>query len=249
MAKKKQKRSRKVPQKFSADIRRRQIQKQVRLVKIEQLLRKGITNQNALAARLGISQPTVSKYVAEIYDNWLHDNPRSARKARMLRVRQLEHVAVQAIDSYERSRKDQEEVTTVYQPVRCKGCKGTGWKDGKEETEKWCEYCDGSGTTLQEVVTRKIKGQAGDAAFLKTAKDAIAECAKIMGLYRKEKKEEKPLEGGNTFVMIDGRQADLSTVSSNLLLQAREALYRLTQVQEEEDEVIETTASEVEKPW
>jgi len=88
------------------------------------------------------------------------------------------------------------------------------------EEEKWCKVCNGDGVVLQEVVTRTVKGQAGDSSLLRVASDCFKEAAKIQGLY--PEKGEK-----HEHVHFHQDQNAFAEAPSDLLVDALSAIRRL----------------------
>jgi hypothetical protein len=131
--------------------------------------------QVQIAARMGIKQPTIHKYVKVIRKWWEAEDKTTCRRRRNKRVRQLQFAAEKAYASYERSRQD--DIETVTSTGRCAVCNGTGMT-GEED---WCQPCNGDGTV--EVTRTSVRGRPGEAQFLNTYISCIKECAKLEGLY------------------------------------------------------------------
>ena len=155
-----------------------QIDRDRTLVRLEKLMLNGITNLTELAAAFGLSRPTLKTMVEEVERTWLENERHDAVLEREFRCKQLEQLVQKALNSYERSRQDSEEISYTF--AICGVCDGSGdiKKDGVTQD---CVTCGGDGKIRVESV--KIKGQAGDASFLRVAKDCIVECARIKGLY------------------------------------------------------------------
>ena len=118
-----------------------------------------------------MSLKTVEKDLKYIHENWVHEDVRKSSVPQgevptPLRAGRASGAAVLL-----RSRQDATEITTQYVPRRCRDCKGTGTigtapANGSKAKPKACPACKGEGTVTVEVVTKKVKGQAGDSSFL-----------------------------------------------------------------------------------
>lgn len=147
------------------------------LSRLEHRLLRGVTSAVELSAAFNKPLNAMHKDIAKVRERWLKNSPKEAEHAKVTRIRQLEHVAILALDSYQRSRQDVEEITSVKK--RCMACGGTGKIDRKPAPED-CGDCGGTGMTTVE--TRRVKGQAGDAGFLKVARECFVEAGKIEGV-------------------------------------------------------------------
>jgi biotin operon repressor len=136
----------------------------------------GITQQQ-IAAKLGVSQMSISLDIRAIYREWFALDSTKVRYRAMRRIKQYEYAAYQAMQSFLLSRKNAEKVTTTYEPRRCQDCSGKGEREGVK-----CQACDGTGKTMHEVVTRQVAGQAGDPSHLRNYIEAIQKCVKLEGL-------------------------------------------------------------------
>jgi len=136
----------------------------------------------------------------------------------------LQELGYKALVAFERSRQDEETVTTSFHNVTCKRCKGKGSLNGDEG--EWCPDCDGNGYKTVERVRRKVRGQAGDPQFLKTAIDAFDKWAKLYQLYPQSLK----------VVQKDQRQVhihnelNLDGVPEDAIIEARRAVLRLKEL-------------------
>lgn len=79
------------------------LRRQARLIKIEKMLLRGVTNQSEIASAFGMTQAQISYDVRDIEAKWKKDSP-EAEDRRKKRVRQLESVYMTAANSYELSR-------------------------------------------------------------------------------------------------------------------------------------------------
>ena len=129
-----------------------------------------------------------------------------------------------ALASYDRSRKDAEITTTTYREVRCRDCKGTG-----QVSERKCITCKGTGTLTKEDVKKKVYGQAGDPAFLRTFKECVVEAAKLEGVYPRIDTKHKPQDHTTVpsqHLHLHG--LDLTKCSPQAILAAKQALSDLS---------------------
>lgn len=145
--------------------------------KVECALLRGHVGQQELAARYGVSQYTIAKDVRTIRQLWATSSREGAKFRRLHRIKQLEEVFRAAMESYERSRQDEEEVVTQYKPQKCFDCGGMGKVDLED-----CTTCQGTGRIVIEATTRRVRGQAGEASFLNTARQTLMSIAKLEGL-------------------------------------------------------------------
>lgn len=151
-----------------------------RLKRLEQMMLRGITNQHDIAAAFGVAQSSVSNWMKEVYTAWAEADAQDSIAERTVRVKQLEYILTQALNSYDISRRDAEEWEVTERP--CESCGGSGKWLPKDSTEtKPCRGCNGKGQIKSE--RTKSKAQAGDPTFLKVAKDCIVEAARLKGLY------------------------------------------------------------------
>lgn len=92
----------------------------------------------------------------------------------------------------------------------------------KSATE--CELCKGTGTVLEEQVTRRETGQAGDPSLLREYRENTKEAARLRGLYarlRRGRKSPPSPEQHNHLHM----EVDWSRVPAETLLQLRGAMH------------------------
>jgi DnaJ-class molecular chaperone len=179
------------------------------LNRLENKLLKGVTNQAELAAAFGKPTRVIARDIAVVRKRWVEHAPTNTEEARVTRIRQLESLAVKSLDSFERSRQNSEE--TIYAQRPCIGCRGTGSVPGETDDapDETCPECKGQ--QFITVETRKVKGQAGDPAFLRMAKEAITEAAKIEGV-----------NGNATLTMKQMRQAAEALPDGTLKTEALE---------------------------
>lgn len=190
--------------------------------RVEEMYIKGVTNRNDIAARLGLDIQTVWRYVGEILDRWQLENFTRRQDMRAQAIRRLEKAAQLSMLSYERSRQDEEEVSTTSHSTKCPECKGGGMKG---DTTEWCDECGGKGELMREVVTRKVKGQAGDAAHLRVFFDSVREVARLQGLYVRT--DPRGRKGPSVNINVGAGSIvglDLSNVPEDKLLDALSAM-------------------------
>lgn len=206
-----------------------QVEKHKRQRKVECALVRGQANQMELAARYGVSQATINRDVYEIRERWRKEATQGKLKERRFkRIRQLEFVYAQAIESYERSRQDEEEILTQHKPTPCNRCKATG-KNGNGNSK--CKACDGTGTQLVEVVTRRVKGQEGNASFLEAARKSLVDICRLEGLIVAT----PTIRSNRTVIMNQTKQEEedpFKGVPSEVVLEARAAFLRLRDARE-----------------
>ena len=154
------------------------IKKLNRRRKVEKFLKRGVTNQFQIAAALSVSQCTISYDVKSIMEDWVDSDPETTQRRRRLRVQQLEAVAQEAWNGFDRSRLDGEKLRFVTRI--CPNCAGIA--DDPEDPP--CKVCGGKGTTTER--SEEVVGRCGDPTFLKIAKDCLTECAKMEGVYPKK---------------------------------------------------------------
>lgn len=218
----------------------------VRLQQLNPLLASGSYTITELANRFGVNPGIIHADREYIYENWWKSEHREeVADARLQRVKELEHIKKLALESYHRSRQDKEEVTTRYDKTICDECQGTG-----KLPKCTCIACEGLGYVMEEVITRKIAGQAGDCSFLETARKVIIDICKLEALAKDPEIKVQHVVSGDVrhSVELEKRFTD---VDPELIIQAKLALARLEQASKEgpfiEGEVlkIETRLKEV----
>jgi len=133
----------------------------------------GLTNQAQLAIRHGVSISTTHKDVHTILREMNEESKELGKREFALSLHRLEDNIKEASMAWERSKENKEEIRTEYQKRKCQDCQGTGIEDGEEDGEEWCVRCEGKGEYIEEVVTTKVTGQAGDVSFLKERRECI----------------------------------------------------------------------------
>lgn len=154
-------------------------QREARRQRIEQMLLRGIKNQADIARAFGVSECIISQDVAEVRRRWGERDPDERDKQRQERLVQLEGILQQAMNAWDRSRKDIEDFKI--QVTACEGCGGTGTYANKVSgINEPCRRCGGKGKQVIETTT--VKESPGDPAFLKIAKECIMDAARLQGV-------------------------------------------------------------------
>lgn len=159
--------------------RLKEVEREKRLTRIESMMLRGIKSQTQLAAAFNVSNCQISKDVVEIRQRWKDRDPDLTDIRRSERVAQLEGILQQAMNAWDRSRRDVEEFTINISA--CSNCNGRGEVEDKPDIWKSCRMCGGRGKHVSEQT--KVKETPGDVSFLKVAKECVAEVAKLQGLY------------------------------------------------------------------
>jgi len=153
-------------------------EKKLMMIRIEELITSGFTNQTSIANALNISQSSVHRFIKEIEQNLADRNKKTVSAKRAVRISQLEHILKLALESYTKSLKDDIETTTS--SSGCVKCMTNGEIDIDGEIVV-CPDCFGNGEIRSKTVKRKHK--SGDSSMLRVAADCIKECARIQGVY------------------------------------------------------------------
>ena len=193
-----------------------------RLQKLNSLFAQGGYTMTELASRFGVTPAIIARDRDFIRDNWWREEEnKKTRDKRLQRLKELEQVKRLALESYHRSRQDREELTTRYDKTLCEECNGTG-----KLPKCTCLNCEGIGYVTEEIITRKVSGTPGDAAFLNVAKSVVVEMCKLEALHKQpELKVQHVISGGvRHSVDIEQRYKD---VDPELVIQAKAALARL----------------------
>lgn len=114
--------------------------------------------EHRIAAQLEVSQPTVSRWLRQIAQRVLRDLDEEARTELVILLGQLHHVADEALQAWERSKKPKKRGS--------QRTGGKGSKDGKPES-----------TSTTEVIERD-----GDPAFLATYHATFDRIVKLLAL-------------------------------------------------------------------
>ncbi len=158
-----------------------------RVRRAEGLMLEGFSKSD-IALTLGVSWGTVAKYEKQIDERRQRECPEEyEEKRRMLVAMQMELVRKLNV-GWHRSERNEETIVTKHEVEPCPACNGGGFV-GK----KWCPACGGDGELMVEVVTRTVKGQCGDPAYLVAAREGLKEVAKLLGVPVKLPKKEGDL--------------------------------------------------------
>lgn len=149
-----------------------------RMIRLEQMILRGNTNQTQLAAAFGVSQPTIHKWMKEIEQGWRDRELENLDDKRRKRVYQLDNILSMALASFDRS-KVSEEFTIASQT--CPICKGSRREKDESGIVIDCRHCGANGVV--DVETVKSKQTPGDAIFLKVALECIREAGRLEGIY------------------------------------------------------------------
>lgn len=198
--------------------------------------------QHDLAIRYGVADSTICQCLkrirAIIQEDFREDTIADFER----RIKQLEDVQGKANLAWERSKENSEELRIQYVKVKCPDCKGTGMQ---EDGETWCEKCDGKGTVTDEVISRKVVGQAGDPRFLSLVNECTKEIARLKGHYpeRGKKKDEPGGEEGDKHLHFhfEGK------VDPEILIQMRRLRIQAEESKNGNGQVVDVTPIEEEK--
>lgn len=199
----------------STSPKREQYRKRMLTIGIRQMLLKGMTSRQEMADALGVSSVTVGNYIKKIEARWDRDDRMTFRQKKKRRLEQLCMAAQKAMASYERSRQDEEEITTNYVQRKCKKC-----DDGLLENGDWCEACDGKGKVTSEVVSRRVRGKAGDSGHLRVFLEAVEKMIKLENLYP-ARKEQLDVRGK---IGVVSASLDFSQAPPEVILEAKRAV-------------------------
>lgn len=193
-----------------------------------QLMLSGVKGLEEIAVRVGSKTQTIIGDVKYIRNQVRREEARYYSTEIAMRCRQLDDTMRRALESYEVSRRPEETINTQYVDVPCPKCEGTG-KRGSGK----CKACDGVGYRTEEHVTRKVRGQAGDAAHLRVAVECIDKIARLRGLYPSKSNNDGTRKG------LEESQEMLGDVPSDVLLNARLAVGRLLEYRRRPADVID----------
>ena len=147
------------------------------------------SSQRELAVRYGVSDSLICQELKIIREILKEEMTENAKVDRDRRIKQHEAVIGKAAISFEKSKQNHEEISTRYEKRMCRKCRG------KQEVEgAVCDQCEGKGYNIEEVVTRKVVGQAGDPRFLGVIQKGLMEIARLMGYYPEKTTTKKVLE-------------------------------------------------------
>jgi hypothetical protein len=185
--------------------------------RVGDMMLSGHTDKSKMAAALGLSPRTVANYMDEIRRDWLNSDKRSFAMKVVNRVRQCELAMQESFEAFKRSQQNEVETRVVLSAERCRA---QGCENGMVNGEEWCEECGGNGTVDVETTTTRVRGQAGDSSLLNAFIKAVAEAAKLEGLYVTRVEERRTID--KAVMHLNGNQ--WSEASSEVLLKARRVL-------------------------
>ncbi len=101
------------------------VRREESLSRLEKLILRGVSNSYDLSTTLGVSEKTVFLWKEELRKRWKEEtNSTEIADNRIKRTKQIENIAVLALDEFDRSREPQTE--TTHQHKQCEACHGTG---------------------------------------------------------------------------------------------------------------------------
>lgn len=195
--------------------------------RLDVVLARGGYTAVELGSMFNVSEVIIEEDIQFIEQNWWarREGTRTA-DVRARRLRELEYVRRLALESYERSRKDETVTTTEFVDEECDDCGGTG--SGKFGV---CLGCEGRKFKTKEINKTEVHGTPGDPAFLSVAVQVSKELCKIDGVYEVTQKHIKHTVAGHVsheHAVGDGQAAiDYSKADPELVLKARLALRKL----------------------
>jgi len=175
----------------------------------------GLTNQIALAARYGISQQSIGNDISVILGDMREENKQVAKAELLIALSRMEDNYKEASKAWRKSKRNKEEVVTDRVKKVCVACRGTGMRNADPDTEEWCPLCNGDGFIIQEKITRRVTGQAGDPSFLKERRELIKFRCFLLGIPDKSP-DEKPIININ-----------FANISNDKILKALSAIEQL----------------------
>ena len=190
------------------------------------------TYKHELAVRHGVSDTTIGTDLRVIEAILREEMTEEAIMDRDRRVKQHESVIGKSFVAFERSRQDHEEISTRYEKRPCRKCKGD------EEKMESCEACEGKGYSIEEAITRKVIGQAGDPRFLGVIQKGLAEICRLKGYYPEKKTYVK-----TETTAIIGRER-YRNVDPELILQQRRLTVQIEQAASGEKEPLDVEFEE-----
>jgi len=173
--------------------------------------------QHDIAIKHGTTDHTVCVCLKRIKNILQEEFKEDSVADKERRIKQLEDVQAKANLAWERSKQNSEELRIQYVKVKCPDCKGTGMQEDKET---WCESCEGKGNVSEELLTRRVVGQAGEPRFLSLVNECIKEISRLNGLYpEKGKTGDKESPEGDKHLHLHLGEGD--KVDPDILIQMR----------------------------
>lgn len=215
--------------------------------RIEELITRGVTNQQQIATAMNVSQPTVSRAIKILQKQMVLRDRTSLDTKRSFRVQQLGKILQIAIEAFDRSIENETEVTT--QSRLCRVCEATGNVSNEKDDRVKCSECAGTGEIT--ITTHKSKRKSGDSSFLKVCVDCVREIGRMEGSYVDKSSAVASVrrliaESKETNGVIEKRVEELYIdVPVDLILRAKQTIDELRESgSESEQNKIEHTKSE-----
>lgn len=155
-----------------------QVKTRKNVIRTEELISQGCTRPAQIAELLGVSRATARKYIQKVLDGFTAAQEDSMKVRSKRAIARYEQLAYAALQAFARSQENEEELTSSIKEVVCPNCNGTG-------ADNECEVCDGEGKVKTEVISKRVKGKAGDSSFLNVARLCFTDIAKIEGTIQK----------------------------------------------------------------
>jgi hypothetical protein len=127
-------------------------------------LRQKLYTQERIAAEIGVDQSTVSRILRKQSDRYLVEINEEVGRVKAQQIAQLEYVAQEAIEAWERSKDPAKKLNKRAKALRARG------QDG-----------DDRNAVAEEVTTVETADQDGDPRYLTTAMSALGDIRKILG--------------------------------------------------------------------
>ena len=200
-----------------------QIAKIQRRAKVRQDMLNGLTNQHALAVRHGVSQLTSHNDVKAILEEMNAEQKELGKQELVMTLHRLEDNIREATNAWERSKQSKEEIRIEYHKRKCNDCNGTGMEDGDDNSEHWCVVCNGDGYKVEEQVTKKVTGQAGDPRFLQERRECTKTKCYLLGL--------KPVDKGGRpkYKQVHTTTINVESIKTEVVIKALLGLDTLKQ--------------------
>lgn len=195
-------------------------------------------SHNDIADRLGVTKLTVINDSKAIWREQRDFDRATTRRKLTKRVAQLEHKLYESYMAWERSKRNEETITTDYIDRECQTCNGTGF-DGTGK--QWCVDCDGLGKKTQEVLHRKVRGQAGDAAHMNAMLKALDQICKMEGHYVDKVHIKQDVR--KRIMHIQGN-IDLDRVPADVLADLRLAMLKASEASNGQASIIDARSEE-----
>lgn len=170
-----------------------------RRARVEELWLEGCTVSD-ICRRTGYGRKAVAADLAIMSSRLEKEQDSALTEKRAQAVARKEHLLRTAYHAFNLSQQPEEEIKTEYQRNSCEPCEGRGRTYPQEGGEGVpCTACEGRGWNEVEVITRKVKGQAGDAALLSVIRQTLGDIDKITGIHAaKEVKVSGQVEHSHT---------------------------------------------------